>query len=123
MENEVMNVEVMENENNEVIDEIVPVAEVFDDETSDDETLSKKDMVIGGVVLGLAAAGAVALGRGLFKGGKAIITKIKDKAAKKNVVNIPVTEEINEKPVETVFDTENGDILVMRKDEVINETE
>ena len=35
MENEVMN-EVMENENNEVIDEIVPVAEVFDDETSDE---------------------------------------------------------------------------------------
>ena len=100
MENEVMNVEVMENENNEVVDEIVPVAEVFDDETSDESTLSKKDMVIGGVVLGLAAAGAVALGRGLFKGGKAIIGKIKDKAAKKNAVNIPATEEINEKPVE-----------------------
>ena len=98
MENEVMN-EVMENENNEVIDEIVPVAEVFDDETSE-STLSKKDMVIGGVVLGLAAAGAVALGRGLFKGGKAIIGKIKDKAAKKNVVAVPVTEEINEQPVE-----------------------
>ena len=97
MENEVMN-EVMENENNEVIDEIVPVAEVFDDETSD-ATLSKKDMVIGGVVLGLAAAGAVALGRGIFKGGKAIIGKIKDKAAKKNIV-APVTEEINEQPVE-----------------------
>ena len=100
MEHEVMNVEVMENENNEVVDEIVPVAEVFDDETSDESTLSKKDMVIGGVVLGLAAAGAVALGRGLFKGGKAIIGKIKDKAAKKNAVNIPATEEINEKPVE-----------------------
>ena len=99
MKNEVMNVEVMENENNEVIDEIVPVAEVFDDETSD-ATLSKKDMVIGGVVLGLAAAGAVALGRGIFKGGKAIIGKIKDKAAKKNVVAAPATEEINEKPVE-----------------------
>ena len=99
MENEVMNVEVMENENNEVIDEIVPVAEVFDDETSE-STLSKKDMVIGGVVLGLAAAGAVALGRGIFKGGKAIIGKIKDKVTKKNVVNIPVTEEINEQPVE-----------------------
>ena len=99
MENEVMNVEVMENESNEVIDEIVPVAEVFDDETSE-STLSKKDMVIGGVVLGLAAAGAVALGRGIFKGGKAIIEKIKDKAAKKNAVNVPATEEINEKPVE-----------------------
>ena len=99
MENEVMNVEVMENENNEVIDEIVPVAEVFDDETSESD-LSKKDMVIGGVVLGLAAAGAVALGRGIFKGGKAIIGKIKDKAAKKNVVAAPVTEEINEQPVE-----------------------
>ena len=99
MENEVMNVEVMENENNEVIDEIVPVAEVFDDETSESD-LSKKDMVIGGVVLGLAAAGAVALGRGIFKGGKAIIGKIKDKAAKKNAVNIPATEEINEQPVE-----------------------
>ena len=98
MENEVMN-EVMENENNEVIDEIVPVAEVYDDETSE-STLSKKDMVIGGVVLGLAAAGAVALGRGLFKGGKAIIGKIKDKAAKKNAVNISATEEINEQPVE-----------------------
>ena len=119
MENEVMNVEVMENENNEVIDEIVPVAEVFDDETSD-ATLSKRDMVIGGVVLGLAAAGAVALGRGLFKGGKAIIGKIKDKAAKKNAANIPATEEINEKP-ETVFETENGDVLLIRKDEVINE--
>ena len=115
MENEVMNVEVMENENNEVIDEIVPVAEVFDDETSE-STLSKKDMVIGGVVLGLAAAGAVALGRGIFKGGKAIIGKIKDKAAKKNVVAAPVTEEINEKPVEV-------DIPVTDDVEVVNETE
>lgn len=115
MENEVMNVEVMENENNEVIDEIVPVAEVFDDETSE-STLSKKDMVIGGVVLGLAAAGAVALGRGIFKGGKAIIGKIKDKAAKKNVVTVPVTEEINEQPVEV-------NIPVMDDVEVVNETE
>lgn len=100
MKNEVMNAEVMENESNEVIDEIVPVAEVFDDETSDESALSKKDMVIGGGVLILAAAGAVALGKGLFKGGKAIITKIKDKAAKKNVVTAPATEAINEKPVE-----------------------
>ena len=115
MENEVMNVEVMENENNEVVDEIVPVAEVFDDETSE-STLSKKDMVIGGVVLGLAAAGAVALGRGIFKGGKAIIGKIKDKAAKKNVVAAPVTEEINEKPVEV-------NIPVTDDVEVVNETE
>lgn len=115
MENEVMNVEVMENENNEVIDEIVPVAEVFDDETSE-STLSKKDMVIGGVVLGLAAAGAVALGRGLFKGGKAIIGKIKDKAAKKNVVTVPATEEINEQPVEV-------NIPVTDDVEVVNETE
>ena len=115
MENEVMNVEVMENENNEVIDEIVPVAEVFDDETPE-STLSKKDMVIGGVVLGLAAAGAVALGRGLFKGGKAIIGKIKEKAAKKNVVTAPVTEEINEQPVEV-------DIPVTDDVEVVNETE
>ena len=114
MENEVMN-EVMENENNEVIDEIVPVAEVYDDETSE-STLSKKDMVIGGVVLGLAAAGAVALGRGLFKGGKAIIGKIKDKAAKKNAVNIPATEEINERPVEV-------DIPITDDVEVVNETE
>ena len=116
MENEVMNVEVMENENNEVIDEIVPVAEVFDDETSDESTLSKKDMIVGGVVLGLAAAGAVALGRGLFKGGKAIIEKIKDKAAKKNAVNIPATEEINEKPIEVVMPV-TDDV------EVVDETE
>ena len=116
MENEVMNVEVMENENNEVIDEIVPVAEVFDDETSDESTLSKKDMVIGSVVLGLAAAGAVALGRGIFKGGKAIIGKIKEKAAKKNAVNIPATEEINEKPIEVVMPV-TDDV------EVVDETE
>ena len=116
MENEVMNVEVMENENNEVVDEIVPVAEVFDDETSDESTLSKKDMVIGGVVLGLAAAGAVALGRGLFKGGKAIIGKIKEKAAKKNVVTVPATEEINEQPVEV-------NIPVTDDVEVVNQTE
>ena len=116
MENEVMNVEVMENENDEVIDEIVPVAEVFDDETSDESTLSKKDMVIGGVVLGLAAAGAVALGRGIFKGGKAIIEKIKDKAAKKNVVAVPPTEEINEKPVEV-------NMPVTDDVEVVDETE
>ena len=115
MENEVMN-EVMENENNEVIDEIVPVAEVFDDETSDESTLSKKDMIVGGVVLGLAAAGAVALGRGLFKGGKAIIEKIKDKAAKKNVVAVPPIEEINEKPVEV-------NMPVTDDVEVVNETE
>lgn len=99
MENEVMNVEVMENED-EVANEIVPVEAETYDETSDESTLSKKDMVIGGVVLGLAAAGAVALGRGIFKGSKAIIEKIKDKAAKKNAVNAPATEEINEKPVE-----------------------
>ena len=98
MKNEVMDVEVMENED-EVVNEIVPVEAETYDETSDESTLSKKDMVIGGVVLGLAAAGAVALGRGIFKGGKAIIGKIKDKAAKKNIV-APVTEEINEQPVE-----------------------
>ena len=99
MENEVMNVEVMENED-EVVNEIMPVEAEAYDETSDESTLSKKDMVIGGVVLGLAAAGAVALGRGIFKGSKAIIEKIKDKAAKKNVVTAPITEAINEQPVE-----------------------
>ena len=99
MENEVMNVEVMENED-EVVNEIVPVEAETYDETSDESTLSKKDMIIGGSVLGLAAAGAVALGRGIFKGGKAIIEKIKDKAAKKNVVTAPITEAINEQPVE-----------------------
>ena len=114
MENEVMN-EVMENENNEVIDEIVPVAEVYDDETSESD-LSKKDVVIGGVILTLATAGAIALGRGLYKGGKAVIKKIKDKAAKKNAANIPVTEEINEKPVEV-------NIPVTDDVEVVNETE
>ena len=113
MENEVMNVEVMENED-EVVNEIVPVEAETYDETSDESTLSKKDMVIGGVVLGLAAAGAVALGRGIFKGSKAIIEKIKDKAAKKNVVAVP--EEINEKPVEV-------NIPVTDAVEVINETE
>ena len=111
MENEVMNVEVMENENNEVVDEIVPVAEVFDDETSE-STLSKKDMIVGGVVIGLAAAGAVALGRGLFKGGKAIIGKIKDKAAKKNIVTAPATEAINERPIEvTMPDTDDVEVV------------
>ena len=105
MENEVIN-EVMENED-EVVNEIVPVEAEIYDETSDESTLSKKDMVIGGVVLGLAAAGAVALGRGIFKGGKAIIEKIKDKAAKKNAVNVPATEEINEKPVEVTIPEED----------------
>ena len=102
MKNEVMDVEVMENED-EVVNEIMPIEAETYDETSDESTLSKKDMIVGGVVLGLAAAGAVALGRGLFKGGKAIITKIKDKAAKKNAVNAPATEEINEKPVEVTI--------------------
>lgn len=106
MENEVMNVEVMENED-EVVNEIVPVEAETYDETSDESTLSKKDMVIGGVVLGLAAAGAVALGRGIFKGGKAIIEKIKDKAAKKNAVNAPATEGINERPVEVTIPEED----------------
>ena len=115
MENEVMNVKVMENENNEVIDEIVPVAEVFDDETSESD-LSKKDMVIGGVVLGLATAGAVALGRCAYRGCKAVIKKIKDRAAKKNAVNIPAAEEINEQPVEV-------NIPVTDDVEVVNETE
>ena len=115
MENEVMN-EVMENENNEVIDEIMPIEAETCDETSD-ATLSKKDMVIGGVVLGLAAAGAVALGRGLFKGGKAIIGKIKDKAAKKNVVAVPVTEAVDEQPVEVNIPQ------YTEEDEVVNETE
>ena len=115
MENEVMNVEVMENED-EVVNEIMPVeAETYDD-TSDESAMSKKDMVIGSVVLGLAAAGAVALGRGIFKGGKAIIGKIKDKAAKKNVVAVPVTEAIDEQPVEV-------NIPVTDDVEVVNETE
>lgn len=115
MENEVMNVEVMENED-EVVNEIMPIeAETYDD-TSDESAMSKKDMVIGGVVLGLAAAGAVALGRGIFKGGKAIIGKIKDKAAKKNVVAVPVTEAIDEQPVEV-------NIPVTDDVEVVNETE
>ena len=83
MKNEVMN-EVMENENNEVVDEIVPVAEVFDDETSESD-LSKKDAVIGGAILTLATAGAIALGRGLYKGSKAVIKKIKDKAARMGI--------------------------------------
>ena len=115
MENEVMNVEVMENED-EVVNEIVPVEAETYDETSDESTLSKKDMIVGGVVLGLAAAGAVALGRGLFKGGKAIIGKIKEKAAKKNVVTVPATEEINEQPVEV-------NIPVTDDVEVVSETE
>ena len=114
MENEVMN-EVMENED-EVVNEIMPIEAETYDETSDESTLSKKDMIVGGVVLGLAAAGAVALGRGLFKGGKAIIGKIKDKAAKKNVVIVPETEEINEQPVEV-------NIPVTDDVEVVNETE
>ena len=114
MENEVMN-EVMENED-EVVNEIMPIEAETYDETSDESTLSKKDMIVGGVVLGLAAAGAVALGRGLFKGGKAIIGKIKEKAAKKNVVTVPATEEINEQPVEV-------NIPVTDDIEVVNETE
>ena len=104
-----MNVEVMENED-EVVNEIVPVNEVFDDEISEPD-LSKRDMVIGGVVLGLAAAGAVALGRGLFKGGKAIVKKIKDKAAKKPV-ETPITAPIDEKPVEVDI-PEEDDIEVV----------
>ena len=115
MENEVMNVEVMENED-EVVNEIVPVEAETYDETSDESTLSKKDMVIGGVVLGLAAAGAVALGRGLFKGGKAIFGKIKDKITKKNEVTTPATEEINEKPIEVTMPA-------MDDVEVVDETE
>ena len=115
MKNEVMNVEVMENED-EVVNEIVPVEAETYDETSDESTLSKKDMVIGGGVLILAAAGAVALGKGLFKGGKAIIGKIKDKATKKNVVAAPVTEEINEQPVEV-------NMPVVDDVEVVDETE
>ena len=99
MEEIMNNVEVMENED-EVVNEIVPVEAETYDETSDESTLSKKDMVIGGVVLGLAAAGAVALGRCAFKGCKTIIGWVKDKAAKKNVVTAPITEAINEQPVE-----------------------
>lgn len=99
MKNEVMNVEVMENED-KVVNEIVPVKAETYDETSDESTLSKKDMVIGGSVLVLAAAGAVALGKCAFEGCKTIIGKIKDKAAKKNVVTAPATEAIDERPVE-----------------------
>ena len=111
MKNEVVDVEVMENED-EVVNEIVPVKVETYDETSDESALSKKDMVIGGGVLILAAAGAVALGKGLFKGGKAIITKIKDKAAKKNAVTAPATEAINERPIEvTMPDTDDVEVV------------
>ena len=116
MEEIMNNVEVMENED-EVVNEIMPIEAETCDETSDESTLSKKDMIVGGVVLGLAAAGAVALGRGLFKGGKAIIGKIKDKAAKKNVVAVPVTEAIDEQPVEVHIPQ------YTEEDEVVNETE
>ena len=115
MENEVMNVEVMENED-EVVNEIMPIEAETYDETSDESTLSKKDMIVGGVVLGLATAGAVALGRCAYRGCKAVIKKIKDKAAKKNLVTVPVTEEINEQPVEV-------NMPVMDDVEVVNETE
>lgn len=115
MEEIMNNVEVMENED-EVVNEIMPIEAETCDESSE-STLSKKDMVIGGVVLGLAAAGAVALGRGLFKGGKAIIGKIKDKVAKKNVVAVPVTEAIDEQPVEVHIPQ------YTEEDEVVNETE
>ena len=114
MENEVMNVEVMENED-EVVNEIVPVEAETYDETSESD-LSKKDVVIGGVILTLATAGAIALGRGLYKGSKAVIKKIKDKVAKKNAVNIPATEGVNEKPVEV-------NMPVMDDVKVVNETE
>ena len=49
MENEVMN-EVMENDD-EVVNEIVPVEAETYDETSDESTLSKKDMIVGAVGL------------------------------------------------------------------------
>ena len=114
MENEVMNVEVMENENNEVIDEIVPVEATYDESSETD--LSKRDMVIGSVVLGLATAGAVALGRCAYRGCKAVIKKIKDKAAKKDIVDAPATAPIDEKPVEV-------NIPVTDDVEVVNETE
>lgn len=92
MENEVMNVEVMDE--NEVVNEIVPVDQGV--ETSDDE-LSRKDMIIGGVVLGFAAAGIATAVRGVFKIGKAIYHKFNDKKEQK--VEAPVVEEINEQPV------------------------
>ena len=114
MENEVMN-EVMENENNEVIDEIVPVEVATYDEPSETD-LSKKDMVIGGVVLGLATAGAVALGRCAYRGCKAVIKKIKDKAAKRDIVDAPATAPINEQPIEVT-------IPVTDDVEVVNGTE
>lgn len=103
------NVEVMENE--EVKNEIVPVAEVFDDEPSETD-MSKRDMVIGGVVLGLATAGAIALGRCAFKGCKAVIKKIKDRSAKKDVVIVPATEEINEQPIVCDLDTEEDEVII-----------
>ena len=113
MENEVMN-EVMENDNNEVMEnEIVPVEVTAYDESSESD-LSKKDMVIGGVVLGLATAGAVALGRCAYRGCKAVIKKIKDKAAKKNIVDVPATAPIDEQPVEV-------NIPVTDDVEVVNE--
>lgn len=111
---DVMDVEVKKNEDNEVLDEIVPAAKEFD-ETSE-PNFSTKDMVIGGTILGLAAAGTVAIGCWLFKGINAVIGKIKDKAAKKNKVIAPATEEINEKPVEVVMST-TDDVEVMDETE------
>ena len=115
MENEVMNVEVMENENNEVVEnEIVPVEATHDEPSESD--MSKRDMIIGSVVLTLATAGAVALGRGLYKGTKAIVKKIKDRSAKKDIVDVPPTAPIDEKPVEV-------NMPVMDDVEMVNETE
>lgn len=116
MEEIMNNVEVMENED-EVVNEIMPIEAETYDETSDESAMSKKDMVIGGIVLGFATAGAVALGRCAFKGCKTIIRKIKDKAAKKNVVAVPVTEAIDEQPVEVHIPQ------YTEEDEVVNETE
>lgn len=110
------NVEVMENE--EVKNEIVPVAEVFDDEPSETD-MSKRDMVIGLATVGLATAGAIALGRCAFKGCKAVIKKInavikkiKDRSAKKDVVIVPATEEINEQPIVCDLDTEEDEVII-----------
>lgn len=110
MEEIMNNVEVMDD--NEVVEnEIMPVNEVIDEES---DQLSKRDIAIGGIVLGLAAAGAVALGRCMFKGAKVVVNKIKDKAAKKPV-DAPITAPIDENPVEVHIPQ------YTEEDEVINE--
>lgn len=101
---EMMNNEVMENETEVEATDIVPVSE---DTCNEDEGLNKGTVAVGAAIMALAGVGVVALGKLVFKGGKAIAAKRKAKKASKQVWAEPVAVKTETDTPDIQVQTEN----------------